>query len=182
MMCYPSRRISVVTPPAAEPLTLAETKLFLRVDGDDDDTFIATLITATREFAEQYLRRSLINRTLKLSVDQVLESETRLPLGQVSSVESITAIAIDDSSVIVDTDDYYLKAAEDQLMLTQPIYAHHIEVEYVAGYGPDSADIPAPICQGMLLHLASLYDNREGATALPPATVDFLAPFREISL
>ncbi len=182
MPCYKPRRVSTVTPPASEPLSLAEAKLFLRVDATADDMLIETLIAAVREAAEQHLRRSLITRTLKLTTDQLLESATVLPFGPVTAIESITAIAVDESSVLVDTDDYYLLAAEDRLHLTQPIYAHRIVVEYTAGYGESDIDVPAPLRQGMLLHLAALYDNREGEAGLPAAAAMLYAPFREIGI
>jgi len=37
-----------------EPVTLEETKLFCKIDFDDDDVLIESLITAAREMCEDY--------------------------------------------------------------------------------------------------------------------------------
>lgn len=41
-----------------EPVSLSELKLFARVDGDDEDTLIASLGIAAREFIEQATGRT----------------------------------------------------------------------------------------------------------------------------
>jgi hypothetical protein len=59
----------LVTPPIAEPVTLAQAKLHLRVDFDDDDTLIAALITAAREYCEKQTRRAFFNQTWQRTLD-----------------------------------------------------------------------------------------------------------------
>ncbi|MBY0407045.1 MAG: head-tail connector protein, partial [Rickettsiales bacterium] len=54
-----SRLLERATAPVAEPLTLAETKLYLRVSGGDEDALIGDMIASARIMAEQWLRRSL---------------------------------------------------------------------------------------------------------------------------
>jgi len=60
----------LVTAPAAEPVTLEEAKLNLRVDIDDDDALIASLIVAARVDAETITRRALVTQQWKMVGDR----------------------------------------------------------------------------------------------------------------
>jgi uncharacterized phiE125 gp8 family phage protein len=61
--------LKLITPPAVEPITLAQAKLFLRVDIADDDTLITGFITAARQYAERCTGRVFFNQTWQLSLD-----------------------------------------------------------------------------------------------------------------
>lgn len=59
----------LLTGPAIEPLTLAETKEFLRVEVADDDALITSLIAAARNHVESETRRALITQSWRLVFD-----------------------------------------------------------------------------------------------------------------
>jgi len=58
------------TPPLIEPVSLADMKLHLRVDIDDDDSLIQALISAARERAEDFTGRCFIPRGLTFGLDR----------------------------------------------------------------------------------------------------------------
>ena len=60
------RRLERITAPASEPVTLAEAKLYLRVDGTSEDSLISDLIVAARLSEETWLKLSLITHSWKL--------------------------------------------------------------------------------------------------------------------
>lgn len=61
--------VTIITPPASEPITLDEAKAFLRVDGDDDDSVITDAIASARETIENLTGRQLITATLEGAMD-----------------------------------------------------------------------------------------------------------------
>ncbi len=69
-MNRPETELVLVARPGAEPLQVSEAKLFLKVDISDDDDLIASLITASREYAEKFCRRSFTaGEQWRLSLD-----------------------------------------------------------------------------------------------------------------
>lgn len=68
-----------VTGPSEEPVTLAEAKLHCRVDIDDDDTYISSLITAAREYVEDVLDMSILNQTWEARYDSLPSDQIELP-------------------------------------------------------------------------------------------------------
>lgn len=61
--------LRIIVPPVQEPVTLAQAKMHLRVDVDDEDTLIAGHITAARQYCEQYQSRAYAQQTLELTLD-----------------------------------------------------------------------------------------------------------------
>jgi uncharacterized phiE125 gp8 family phage protein len=63
--------LKLITPPAVEPIDVAEMKLHLRVEQHrtEEDFLIRSLIVAAREYAESQTGRQLIEATWELSLD-----------------------------------------------------------------------------------------------------------------
>ncbi len=61
---------TLLTPPAAEPVSLAEQKLWSKVDVTDDDALIAANIRAARLYVEKHLGKQLVTATWKVTLDR----------------------------------------------------------------------------------------------------------------
>ena len=61
--------LRLVRDAAVEPMSIADAKLHLRVDIQDDDVLIGALIAAARRFAENLTQRALICQAWKLVID-----------------------------------------------------------------------------------------------------------------
>lgn len=162
--------LNIITPPEVEPLTLAEAKLSLRVDGSGDDSFIVNLIKAARVMAEEYLKRSLITQSWQLQYDQYAPSVVVLPRGPVQKIDHVKIIARDWSEQIVDSLTYFLNAGKEQLVFDAAPVGHIVQIQYDTGYG-DSSAIPQSIKQGMLAHIVSMYENRMENKGIPEAAM-----------
>lgn len=127
-----AHNITLVTPPAEEPVTLDEAKVHMRIDGNDDDAYITELITAARIIAESYTRRSFINTTWKMfinkwpysggydrfpegyyevAITEVYQAKpVVLPKGRLQSVTHIKTYDDTDTATTVDVSNYYVGA------------------------------------------------------------------------
>lgn len=176
--------MKVVTPPTAEPVTLTEAKQHLRVEDDftDDDDYIEALISAAREFAEGFQRRSIAKKSYELSVKS-FDSRTRLPLPPVASVTSfkiknkdgtVTTLANTDYVLLSDDFSAFIERAPGFSYSGQLYEIYPVTIEYVAGYEPDR--VPQKTKQAMLLLLGHWYANREAvAVGRTPTEVPLAA-------
>ena len=179
-----NRLLSRTVAPAVEPVTLTEAKLYLRVDNTNEDTLITDLITAARMVAESWLRRSLITQTWQLAFDLGIPSSIWLPMGPVISLVSVIVVNQDGTTTIPDSSTYWLNAAQNALVMNTILTGFKVQITYTAGYGADENTLPRPIKQGILAHIASMYDSRgeSGDSILPEQTVGLYAPYREVRL
>ena len=165
--------------PAAEPLSLAEAKLHLRVDHSDEDAYITGLISAARIACEERIGRTLINSTWTLTANSWDEID-ELPYPPVIAITSVSYVSPAGSTVTVPSGNYMLEVT-DQNPALMPVDAwpeakdqlNAITVVYTAGYGASGASVPAPIKQWMLLAIGDMYAVREQSSDRPVIRQDF---------
>lgn len=171
--------IKVITPPATEPITLAEAKANLRVVGTDEDADIERMIRAARQMAEERLNRALMPQTLAFGTDGFC-GPLRVPRPPLVEIDSLTYTDTDgapqvlpDTAYLVDefADPPTISAAPGTSWPATRAQAGTVVVQYQAGYA-DAASVPEPIRQWMLLAINAFYEHRsmvnEGQTyALP---------------
>ncbi|MEZ5691489.1 MAG: head-tail connector protein [Rickettsiales bacterium] len=172
-----------VVAPTSEPINLTEAKLYLRVDSTLEDSLIGDLIVSARIRAEEWMRRSLITQTWKLTYAEYLDCSVYLPMCPVSSVNSVTIVNRDLSQSVVSASDYYINVANNRIIFDNNIIGFSIEIIYEAGYGV-ATDVPQPIKYGILADIAFMYNNREGAagTIIPDNVATLYMPYREVLL
>ena len=177
-----SRLLVRVSAPASEPVTLSEAKLYLRIDTADEDSLLNNLIAAARMAAEDHLRKSLITQQWKLAFDDYAPENSALPRGPVQSVVSVKSIDRAGVETAIDSAAYTLNAAKNAVVFDGVVTGARVEIVYVAGYGNAAGDVPMAIRQGLLAHIATLYDGREQGAGMPAAAVVFYEPYREVCL
>jgi uncharacterized phiE125 gp8 family phage protein len=187
----------LLTGPAVEPVTLAEAKLFVRVEHDDDDDLIAALVAGSRIHVEAQTRRALITQTWRLTRD-VWPQSGRLFVLPVPLVSLVAARVYTDNTATraLDLSVFTVDRAAAPAMLafaagTLPApgrAAAGIEVDVTTGYGAAPENVPQPLRQAIRLLTAHWYENRAIAAvgdtvAVVPATVAALiAPYQVLSL
>jgi uncharacterized phiE125 gp8 family phage protein len=175
--------LTLTTPATVEPVTVAELKSHLRLDGSDEDPYLETLIETARMEAENYTGRQFVNATWSWVLDRFPCSSTfELPKAPLSSVTSITYT--DDqgnTGQVWDASKYIVDAPSGPYVVPGRVSLAYgqsypntypqinvITILFVAGYGATAASVPAPIKQAILLIAAEMYERRAQVTLSLP--------------
>jgi uncharacterized phiE125 gp8 family phage protein len=183
----------LVAPPLDEPVSLAEAKLYLRIDGDDEDDLVTTLVNAARLLVEAASGRQLIAQTWRLTLERWPLGPVRLPLSPVLSVAGARLRGADgQAAAIAGVSGVVIPGSDPPMVLLAaaptpaPPPGSRIEIDVVAGFGA-AADVPAPLRQAILALTARWFEHRGDQTAgpdaaLPSDVMALVAPYRRARL
>lgn len=177
-----SSSLRLVAPPASEPLTLAQAKTFLRIEHNSDDEPLTRAISAARMAAEQVLQSALLPQTLDYTVANPLPTRLALIYGPAQSITSITLTSASGAITAMNTNNYRLSVDGWAVLFDPFVTAEKVTVRYVAGIATSIAEIPAPILQGILHHMAVMMETRDGSVPMPMQTIACYEPYRRIRL
>lgn len=185
----------VTTPPASEPITLAEAKAHLRVDFTDEDTLISAIIAAARDFVEMRCNRALLTQDVTMVLPCWPATLRGNPLGSFklfrSPLQRLTSISYYDTDGEL-VEDYY-HHEDDTTKFTINTIAEPptvtpkkditlpetydrpdaITIVFRAGWTLGSL-VPPAIRQAMLLLIGEMYERRENFVKQLPDAVDML--------
>ncbi|MER2519736.1 MAG: head-tail connector protein [Bdellovibrionales bacterium] len=195
------RSLKLITPPAVEPVTLAEAKQQARIDLGDDDAFVTALIVAARQWAEHYTGRAFLAQVWQLWLDDApgagdemafgvsdlscadcgYVALARAPLMAVSSVQTFDD---NDVATVWNAANYYVDTAHEpgRLALRRgavwPVPTRAVNglmIQYMAGYGAEAGAVPETIRMAIRQLVAHWYEHRGEASldaaAMAPLTV-----------
>ena len=166
----------LVSAPGLEPVSLAEAKLHLRVDIDEDDTYISSLVSMARDSIERELGLSMINQTWDLRLggfgnppSDSPVARIRIPNPPLVSVTSITYIDVAGSGQVLSSGSYrVLDGTPGEIF---PAYGQtwpaarwepeNVVVRYVSGFGAAATDVPPALRHAIKLLVGTGYENRE---------------------
>lgn len=169
-MCYPKSDKESVAP-ATEPLTTAEVKTHLRVDGSDEDTYIGTLAQSARILLEKITNRAFVTQT------RISRYDAFPPIfrHQRSPMQSVTSIAYLDgegesqtlSSALYTVDVHseparIIPAVGQSWPQTQDTL-NAVTMTYVCGYGAASA-VPEIVKTWIKRMVSHWFEMREPIT------------------
>ena len=180
------RSLVRTTQPAVEPVTLAEAKAHCRVDTATDDTYLGDLITAAREWVEEYLDRSLIYTQWTMRMD-IFPREFVLPRPPVATAGTFTATTVTymmetQASATLDPSEYRVDRDATPGVIrttyngTWPGHLadeNSVTVTWWGGYGTDGTAVPRVIRHAILMLVAHWYETRLpvlGSGAVPQQT------------
>lgn len=188
--------LKVITPPPAEPVSLKELKHQLRMSADDDsmDDTLSPLITAAREWCEDFQNKAYVQQTLELALDEWPDRPVILPRPPFQSIVSFSytdqgGATEEWSSANYAVDDYSFVArlvkkkgsSRPNVKLAE---INAIKIRYIAGCDPVeiepegedpftdyAANVPKKVKQAIIL-LAMAWFDTPGSE--PPPAVESL--------
>lgn len=197
-------RLSVSTPPAAEPTLIATARLHLKLDpsgspeSHPDDDLVTAMIEAARDRAEVETWRQLITATYTYKLDcfPIGDDLIYLPKPPLQTVGSIAYLDSDGASQTWDSSNYnvhtfsgptaqrgFIELAYGKSWPTTRDVRNAVTITFDCGYGDAGTDVPEGIIRWMLCLIGAMYELREaeiaGTTSAMLGYVDrLLDPYR----
>ena len=184
--------------PIVEPVTLAQTKEFLRVDDANEDGFINSLIVAARIHVESITSRALISQSWRVVRDcWPSDRIIKLPIGPLISLSAVTTYDNDGNANnlplaqfqpetnIAPAKIYLPSSISGQTIMRQRAA---IEIDYVAGFGVSADDVPVNLKQAIFTLIAYWFEHRDavviaGSGSIVPSGFDqLIAPYKSMKL
>lgn len=192
-------RLTLKTPAATTPLSLAECKAHLNVLFDDDDSLINGFLAAGVahiDGRDGVLGRCILNQTWnQVMADWPCGRIIRLPFPDVSAVV-VQYAAAGGGTETLSADNYFLR--EDSTSSYIEIHKavdlprldytaeKPVSIDLTAGFGATAGTVPEPIRQAILLLVGHWYENRNETSdkeqkSLPFAFNALIAPYRYVN-
>lgn len=184
--------------PAALPLTLAEAKAHLRVDGTADDALIMIYMEAAVDAVEAATRRCLMPQDFEMRLSEFPDASVPIETWHAPVIEvlSVETVAADGTTTTLDADTYQVVAPAGPYAMPATIRVAAgaawpsvdsdvhgpVVVTYRAGY----VQVPAALRAAVLLLLGDSFANREAASVAKiqeqPRVRDILGAFALMSV
>ena len=179
------------TPPAAEPLTLAEVKAHLRLDDEAEDALLLSLAKTAREHLEREIGLCLMAQSWRLCLDDwPADGVIRIAKSPVQAIQTITVYDADGVPLHVSLEDHLLdgEGRPARLWLRDPPSPgralNGIEIDFSAGYGEAGTDVPDTLKRAMLIDVGHMFAFRgvlspdQQPAGVPDGYERLIAPFR----
>lgn len=177
--------------PAAEPVTLAETKAHLRIDADGEDDLLDALIRAARDEVEKATGMALISQAWRLALDDwPAGNQVQLCRHPVREILSVTAYGAGGEAALVDPASYQFDPLSRPARLhfetrPQPLRVMNgVEVDFSAGFGEAGTDVPDLLRRAILVLVAHWYELRahvdpaDQPASYPPTYARMIAGYK----
>ena len=184
--------LALVTPPALEPLSLAQVKDHLRVTHDAEDALLADLLRAARLHVEFAARSRLLTQVWRVYADHVPPEGLALPVGPVQAVEVVTVFDADGTPTVLAASAYSLARGAEPACLVIDVppaaAANGVEIDLRCGFGDLGVDVPDTLKRAILLLCAHWYEFRgvvhpsQQPVSMPPGFDTLVAPFAGVRL
>jgi uncharacterized phiE125 gp8 family phage protein len=194
----PPLRPKLISPPAADPVSLDEARQQCRIDhNDDDDLLLALISTAIQRLdgLSGALGRCMINQTWRFGEACWPTGGMFIPLPDVSAAVVKYRDSDDVEQTLPPTDYRLLESVSGAFLQWTSSFASPalfsradaVSFDVTAGFGATADDVPLPLRRAILMLVSTLYENREasateGQSELPFAVSWLISGYRRNSV
>jgi uncharacterized phiE125 gp8 family phage protein len=159
--------------PTVFPVSLAELKDHVRVDGSSEDDYLEALLGVATEFCENATWRAFLTQTWEVKYDgfPAHDDDILLPRPPLQSVSSIVYIDSHGVTQTLAASEYQVDADAQPARLrpargkswpsTRSNTQNTVTVTQVAGYGDAASDVPRTLRHAIKFLAAHLYEERQ---------------------
>jgi uncharacterized phiE125 gp8 family phage protein len=178
--------LTLVTPPATEPVSLTDIKSYLRLDDITDpteDAYINVLISVAREYCEDTQHRAYITQTWEMALPgfpfycsdplnaNVRGSIIEIPKGKLQTINSITYKDTNGVITTLTPEVDYVVSNRGIVGRVSPPFGKvfplailypldPVVINFTCGYGDDVSKVPYKVIQAMYMLISHWYENR----------------------
>jgi len=178
-------------------LAAEEAKVYLKVDNDVENEVIAALITTARLNVERVTRRVLLEQHWRCYRDKLPENKLiELGVGPVRTIIQAVYYDADGQQEVISANEYVIDVSSIPARVKFNLKAPHsnvrpingYEIDFVAGYGTTTLDVPHDLRHAILMLISHWYENRSAVIAdmsgstTPQGVNELLQPYRVVSL
>ncbi len=183
MSAYP------IAGPAVEPVSLAEAKAYLRLDGTEEDDLVSALLRAARLAVEGTCRLLLVGQSWRVTLPAWPPGRAvELALAPVMAVSAIRIVDAAGAPSTLLSALYRLESGGDPARLVVDPAAPDpgaspagIEIDLLCGFGAAAESVPAPLRLAVRMLVARWFERRgddPSGSPVPSDIAALLAPYR----
>lgn len=151
-------------------ITLETIKKYLRIIHNHDDELLTILIDSAIETAEHYIRYAITDKVVRLSLRKFRGQVIDLPIGKLTAIRAVT---IGKENISLEG----VRSFDHQIFLPMS-YSGEAIIEYMVGTAADA--VPTALKQGIMRHVAEMYDREGELLGVPQECIRLYTPHRLI--
>jgi uncharacterized phiE125 gp8 family phage protein len=166
-------QLFIKIPPVQEPITIEDTKFYLRINSDHEDDFVYTLIRAARKHIETVTGRSLLRQQWLMNIKPPYPPCTPLVKreGRLLEVTLPQPPLLEVEAVTTDDEGIPYTVEENRVLLSSNFWEKKLTIAYWAGYGEEADALPPDLKMAVLMMTRFFYDHQK-------ADLSFLQPYK----
>lgn len=174
------QKIELVKSDKSNFIEISKAKKYLRINHEYDDELISEMLETAYVAAENYIGVKLKKAIWKLTIYGGLPDKIRLVHAPINRVESFKICKNNNEELYITNDHYLLDNNATHIYMRRSYIIKKAEISYSVGF--EVQGLPMPIRQGILEHLAKLYDLRGSDQELPLAAKSLYQAYKKVRM